>query len=322
VTATEIAASAVSADKIAANAITATKIAADAVTADKIAANAVEADAIAANAITTGKIAAGAVNADQIAANAITSGKIFAGAVTADKVATDAITANKIAAGSIITSKLAAGSVTANNMAADSITAENGAIKNLSVDTIKIASGAISASTLTSSIISVNVTAGSTTSPSYLGVITPDEARFASNPSEFRLLGTESFTVSSVDASAAETIDFQLSVGISPSWQLNSSSSSITEIYNWIYVRALIGTTLVRSSAVAFQGSSQYRSQMMYSYFNRGSIQIYGLEKGVDYAAGDTIDFDVYYCRYRSATRWGIGQNHTSIGLLTREFFR
>ncbi|MDQ0456052.1 phage tail protein [Rhizobium paknamense] len=57
------------------------------ISAAQIAANAITADKIAANAITTAAIAAGAVSADQIAANAITAAKIAAGAISADKLA-------------------------------------------------------------------------------------------------------------------------------------------------------------------------------------------------------------------------------------------
>lgn len=67
-------------------AITATKIAANAITAEKIASGAIDADKIAANAITASKIASGAISADKIAAGAITAEKLSAGSISGDKI--------------------------------------------------------------------------------------------------------------------------------------------------------------------------------------------------------------------------------------------
>ena len=83
-----------------------------AVTAGKIAANAVTSDKVAANAIVAGKIAAGAITADKIASNAVTAVKIAAGAVTADKLSANSVTADKIAAGAITANKLSADAIT------------------------------------------------------------------------------------------------------------------------------------------------------------------------------------------------------------------
>ncbi|MBS3018531.1 hypothetical protein DJFAAGMI_01263 [Comamonas sp. PE63] len=66
----------IAATQIADSAITTPKLAANAVNAAKIAANAVTANAISANAITAGKIAAGAVNTRELAANAVTASKL------------------------------------------------------------------------------------------------------------------------------------------------------------------------------------------------------------------------------------------------------
>ena len=83
-----------------------------------IAASAVTADKVASNAITTGKIVDGAVTADKIASNAITTAKIVDGAVTADKIASNAITTGKIANYAVTTDKIAAASVTSTKLAA------------------------------------------------------------------------------------------------------------------------------------------------------------------------------------------------------------
>lgn len=97
---------AVSARKVAANAIEAGHITSGAVTAGKIAADAVTSDQIAANAVTAKKIAADAVTSDKIAANAVTANAIDANAVTAGKIDANAITSREVAAKSIMTSHL------------------------------------------------------------------------------------------------------------------------------------------------------------------------------------------------------------------------
>jgi hypothetical protein len=140
----------VTATEIAAGAITTAKIAALAVTASEIAAGAVTADKIVANAVTTAKLDALAVTADKIAANAITAGKIDAGAVTAIKIAAGAITADKLDALSVTAAKLAALAVTADKIAAGAITAD------------KIAADAITGKTITGATINGGTISGTT----------------------------------------------------------------------------------------------------------------------------------------------------------------
>jgi hypothetical protein len=77
----------------------------------QIAANAVTADKILAGAITAGKIAANAVTADKILAGAITAGKIGASAVTAEKINAGAVTAEKIEAGAVTADKISGGTI-------------------------------------------------------------------------------------------------------------------------------------------------------------------------------------------------------------------
>ena len=79
----------------------------DAITAAKIAANAIGASEIADAAIDAATFAAGAITAGAIAANAITSSEIADGAIDAGAIATDAITAAKIAADAITSSEFA-----------------------------------------------------------------------------------------------------------------------------------------------------------------------------------------------------------------------
>ncbi|MFA1602356.1 hypothetical protein ACDW82_01730 [Alcaligenes faecalis] len=116
---------AVTAEKVAANAITANHLTANSVTAAKVAAGAISAEHLSAGAITVGKIQDGAVTGDKIAATTITGDKIVTGAITADKVATNAVTADKIAANAITAAKISAGAVGAEQIAANAITAKH-----------------------------------------------------------------------------------------------------------------------------------------------------------------------------------------------------
>lgn len=113
VAAGQIAANAVTADKINALAVTTAKLAASAITAEKIATNAVTAIKINALAVTTAKLDALAVTADKIAVNAVTADKIFANAVTADKILAGAVTAAKISVTSLAAIVANMGSITA-----------------------------------------------------------------------------------------------------------------------------------------------------------------------------------------------------------------
>jgi len=116
---------AVTAQKVAASAITANHLAANSVTTAKVAAGAIAAEHLSAGAITVGKIQDGAVTGDKIAATTITGDKIVTGAITADKVATNAVTADKIAANAITAAKISAGAVGAEQIAANAITAKH-----------------------------------------------------------------------------------------------------------------------------------------------------------------------------------------------------
>ena len=133
----------VTATQIAANAITAGKIAANAVTASTIVAGAVTLDKLAANSVNASKIVAGSITAAQLAAATITGDKIKAGAIAAGNLAANSVTTDKIVADAVTTAKIAAKAVTANEMAAGSITASNAALADACIITAKIADGAI-----------------------------------------------------------------------------------------------------------------------------------------------------------------------------------
>lgn len=114
---------AVTADKVAANAIGARAIAADAVEAGKIAADAITGREIAANSIKAEQIVGLSITADELAANSISTSKIVASAVVADKIASNAITTAKLNALAVTADKIAANAVTADKIKANAITA-------------------------------------------------------------------------------------------------------------------------------------------------------------------------------------------------------
>jgi len=132
-------------------AITADKVAANAISAASIQSNAVTSDKIIANAITTAKINTGAITANEIASNAVTTAKINAGAVTANEIATNAVTAAKIVAGTITATELASNSVTTAKINAGAVTATE--IATNAVTTAKINAGAVTATEIASNAV-------------------------------------------------------------------------------------------------------------------------------------------------------------------------
>jgi len=121
----------------AAGSINTTHIVDNAITAAKIAADAVGSSEIAAGAVGTSEIADGAVTATKIAAGAVDASHIAAGAVDTSELATDAVTSAKIAASAVDTSELANNAVTVAKIANGAVTSldNGGADANLSIGT-------------------------------------------------------------------------------------------------------------------------------------------------------------------------------------------
>lgn len=118
---------------IAAGSITAGMIQAGAIGTDQLAANAVAARHIQANAVEAGKIAAAAVNTRELAA----------GSVTANILAANSVIAGKISAGAIGATEIQASSITGDRLAMNTITVGNANIANASITTLKVAGEAI-----------------------------------------------------------------------------------------------------------------------------------------------------------------------------------
>jgi len=143
------------------DAITAAKIAADAIGASEIANGAIDAATFAAGAIDATAIANAAIDAATFAAGAIDASAIASFAITAAKIGTDAITSDKIAANAIGASEIADGAIDAGAIAADAITSAKIAdfailAINLGTDAItadKVAADTIAASELATSAV-------------------------------------------------------------------------------------------------------------------------------------------------------------------------
>ena len=97
---------AVTAAKIASNAVSNAKIANGAVTAPKLAANAVNGAKIANNSVNTAKLTTAAVTAAKLAPNSVNNSKIANAAVTAAKIAPGAVNSGKILDGAVTAAKL------------------------------------------------------------------------------------------------------------------------------------------------------------------------------------------------------------------------
>lgn len=137
----EIADSAIVANKILNGAISESKLGSNAVTAAKIASGAVENSKLANNAVDANKLANGAVTETKIDSNAVTSGKIATGAVESTKLADSAVTDAKLANNAVTTSKIANSAVDSNKLANSAVTA--GKIADGAVGGAKITPGGI-----------------------------------------------------------------------------------------------------------------------------------------------------------------------------------
>ncbi len=113
------------------------------ISAAQIAANAITTDKLDANSVVAGKIAAGAITADKLAANSVTAGTIAAGAVSTDALAANVITADKIQTGAIQTDKIAANAITGGLIAAAGVITSAAQINDAVITNAKIANGAI-----------------------------------------------------------------------------------------------------------------------------------------------------------------------------------
>ena len=102
----------------------------------EIVAGAITETELAADAVTADKIKDGAVGAAELAADAVTAEKIADGAVGEDAIAADAITAEKIADGAVGAAAIADGAITAEKLSVDAVQANINAIEDAEIDAL------------------------------------------------------------------------------------------------------------------------------------------------------------------------------------------
>lgn len=142
-TANQINAGTISADRIAAGSLNGNKITARTVTADRIVSSSITANEIATRTITAAQIKASAITAYEIAGSTITAAEIASRTITASKIATGTITANEIAARTITAGLIKASAITAYEIAGSTITAAE--IASRTITASKIATSTITA---------------------------------------------------------------------------------------------------------------------------------------------------------------------------------
>lgn len=125
------------------DAITAAKIADDAISSEHINTGAITADAFAADAIVAATLATGAITSDAFAADAIVAATLATGAITSDAFAANAISATAIADNTITAAKIAGDAITADKIADDAIGDEH-----WNVSGVALAAGAITDASL------------------------------------------------------------------------------------------------------------------------------------------------------------------------------
>ncbi len=106
------------------NAITSTKIAPNTITTDHIAANAVANEDIKDGAISTAKIRDGAITREKVADQSVRTEDLVDGAVTSVKLASNSVTQGKIASNSVGASEIIAGAVGTSEIANGAVTQE------------------------------------------------------------------------------------------------------------------------------------------------------------------------------------------------------
>lgn len=116
---------------------------AESISARQLAAHAVTAEKISAGSITSHHLATAGITAEKLAAGSVTAEKLAAESITADKLASASITAEKLAAGIVDAHHIASNSITAQQLSSGLITAESGLIANGAVGTAHIADGSI-----------------------------------------------------------------------------------------------------------------------------------------------------------------------------------
>ncbi|MBI5244804.1 MAG: hypothetical protein HY922_14135, partial [Elusimicrobia bacterium] len=124
ITSVQLAANAVDANKLAADAVTNAKILDGAVTGAKIAALAIDSSKLGANSVDKEKIVALTIDSSKLAANSVDAEKLVNNAVTGAKIAALAIDSSKLGANSVDKEKIVALTIDSSKLAANSVDTE------------------------------------------------------------------------------------------------------------------------------------------------------------------------------------------------------
>ena len=271
--------------------------------------------------ITTAKIANLAVTNAKIGLLAVNTANIVDANITTAKIANLAVTTAKIANANITTAKIADANITTAKIA--NLAVDSGKIADLSVDRLKINSGGqITSSLASAGNISVPVTAGSTTNPSYSSSAGPNEAHFLANPTMYRSLGTRTYVVDADDNYAPEQLDVLLGTARISEFSNTSAANTLTSLVSGYFYRVRAGGVTTRSDYSFLGQSDHYGGAMMFLHSHTPIIRITALLKGTHFSAGQTVTFELYYYRWRSNSNWGVGSTFSQIQINIREFFR
>lgn len=301
--------------------ITASQINAGTISADRIATNSLHGNRITARTISADRIVTGAITANEIAGNTITASKIASRTITADRIATGVITANEIAGGTITAAKIASRTITADRIASGTITANEinvGSIRTsvLTADavnglTCNFVRGKIGGFTLNDhAMYSTNVTAGhtigiqnngymyncnSSSNVDYWALNTDGSALFGTNKIRFNADGSGWLANKNItwDAAGNTTFNGYISGGQFTSLNartgkgsigLNGSGITINGDQFWVY------------GDMYSQGTTNGRTNRYYSghIFCRGMIGIRGLATMVVYGTYARIYWNGY----------------------------
>ena len=251
----------------------------------------------------------------------IANAKIGNLAVDTAKIADLAVTTAKITDANITTAKITDANITTAKIA--NLAVDSGKIADLSVDRLKINSGGqITSSLASAGNISVPVTAGSTTNPSYSSSAGPNEAHFLANPTMYRSLGTRTYVVDADDNYAPEQLDVLLGTARISEFSNTSAANTLTSLVSGYFYRVRAGGVTTRSDYSFLGQSDHYGGAMMFLHSHTPIIRITALLKGTHFSAGQTVTFELYYYRWRSNSNWGVGSTFSQIQINIREFFR
>lgn len=215
---------------------------------------------------------------------------------------------------------LVSDTVTADAMAANSITAENGAIANLSVDRIKLVTGAVTERYNSQFPQSFDV--NQDTNTNYGSYTTAYSAYMNGEfPSKFEYLGQTSITLSSDANLVPHLIYARHYLTRSLEAGLSTTTSTWHRLTNEVFV-----VTKKNGSFLKVSGWMNFENAISNGYMtgqlNQDVDTVSILEIGTDYTTGDVLTFDFYSYRYRSYSGYKTGIFGNSINMDVQEYYK